>query len=218
MHRKRTTSITDLTLLIGLLLTACGGTTDQTIAPVETTAATATSDSTANTDNSQSEAELVEEETDAAGDEEAATADGADEIVRPDGWSDETHGKSAEPNYAVVFPDDEVNTMTITIAPGDWQAMLEDMTATYGEPGSGGGPGDPGQGEDGARPPRPDPGDPRADLVDRAKQESDLVVRVRADLFRAISLLRTRFGWPQRSNLRVMSGPMWVSDSRATHR
>jgi spore coat protein H len=72
----------------------------------------------------------------------------ADETTRPDGWNDETHGKSVDPNYEVVFSQDEVNTMTITIDPDDWQAMLDDMTAAYGEPGSGGGPG----GRPGGRP------------------------------------------------------------------
>ncbi len=88
--------------------------------------------------------ELVEED-------ETITTDESDEIARPDGWSDETHSKSADPNYEVVFPEDEVNTMTITISPDDWQAMLDDMTATYGELGSsrqagipGGGQRDPG--------------------------------------------------------------------------
>ena len=72
----------------------------------------------------------------------AAVADeDEEEIARPDGWSEETHGKSADPNYEVVFPSGEINTMTITIEPEEWQAMLDDMTATYGDPGSGTGPG-----------------------------------------------------------------------------
>jgi len=92
------------------------------------------------------------------------TEETEDEIVRPDGWSDETHSKSADPNYEVVFPEDEVNTMTITIDPADWQAMLDDMTDTYGEQGTnnrqqnGGG----GQGGPGNRPAAPAGDDPNA--------------------------------------------------------
>ena len=40
-----------------------------------------------------------------------------DDVSRPEGWDEETHGKSADPNYAVVFPDDEVNRIDITIDP-----------------------------------------------------------------------------------------------------
>ncbi len=159
MHRNKTTLLLTVLLLIGLLVTACGSiTTDQTTAPLETTATTAASDTT-DTVDSPSEAESMKVETDGASDEAAVAADDTDEIVRPDGWSDETHSNSAEPNYAVVFPDDEVNTMTITISPENWQAMLDDMTATYGEPGRSGGQAGPGQGEDGVRPARPAPGE-----------------------------------------------------------
>jgi len=74
------------------------------------------------------------------------------EVARPEGWSKETHSNSAEPNYAVVFPEDKVNTMMITIAPDDWQSMIDNMTELYGEPSGeergprgrpGGGPGGP---------------------------------------------------------------------------
>ena len=75
-----------------------------------------------------------------AREEATVLADTEDGTTRPDGWSDESHGKSADPNYEVVFPEDEVNSLTIVIDPADWQAMLDDMTATYGELGSGGGP------------------------------------------------------------------------------
>ncbi len=65
-----------------------------------------------------------------------------DTAARPVGWSEPTHGRSAAPDYDVVFPDDKVNRLDITIAPSDWQAMQDDMTETFGEPGSGvgGGP------------------------------------------------------------------------------
>ena len=60
---------------------------------------------------------------------------------RPVGWTEETHSNDVAANYAVVFPDGEVNRLDITIAPEDWQAMLDDMTAMYGEFGQGGGGG-----------------------------------------------------------------------------
>jgi len=44
-----------------------------------------------------------------------------------------SHSSSADPNYSVVFPDDRVNMMTITIAPENWQKMLDNMTELYGE-------------------------------------------------------------------------------------
>ena len=52
---------------------------------------------------------------------------------RPTGWNETSHGKSTEPDYAVVFPQDEVNILTITIDPENWQAMLDTMTELYGE-------------------------------------------------------------------------------------
>ncbi|MDI6866293.1 CotH kinase family protein [Methanoculleus sp.] len=47
--------------------------------------------------------------------------------------ADPSHSSSAEPDYAVVFPTDRVNTMTITISPENWQKMLDNMTELYGE-------------------------------------------------------------------------------------
>lgn len=65
----------------------------------------------------------------------------AQDTARPDGWTTESHSNSADPNYAVVFPQDAVNTITITIAPSTWTAMMENMTAIAGEFGTRGGPG-----------------------------------------------------------------------------
>ena len=61
-----------------------------------------------------------------------------DAAARPEGWSEETHGNEAEPNYDVVFPDNRVNQITITIAPEDWEAMQANMVDLFGEPGTGG--------------------------------------------------------------------------------
>ncbi|MEE4193974.1 MAG: CotH kinase family protein [Anaerolineae bacterium] len=62
---------------------------------------------------------------------EATTSD------RPADWSEEAHGKDAEPNYAVVFPQDQVNQITITIEPEDWEVMQANMVELYGEAGAG---------------------------------------------------------------------------------
>jgi spore coat protein H len=81
-----------------------------------------------------------------------------DTVACPEGWSEETHGDGTEPNYDVVFPDDKVNQITITIAPEDWEAMQANMVDLFGEAGSGGdGRGFPGGFErpEGA-PPQPD--------------------------------------------------------------
>ncbi len=56
-----------------------------------------------------------------------------EETARPTGWDEYSHGNSTDPDYAVVFPQDEVNTITITLSPENWQAMLDNMTELYGE-------------------------------------------------------------------------------------
>jgi spore coat protein H len=68
-----------------------------------------------------------------AEDEDAAE----EEIIRPEGWGEETHSNEAEPNYDVVFPQDKVNQITITIDPENWEAMQANMAELYGEPGRG---------------------------------------------------------------------------------
>jgi spore coat protein H len=67
----------------------------------------------------------------------------AQDVTRPEGWNEASHGNDVDPNYEVVFPQDKVNEIIITISPENWQAMLDDMTGLYGEFGSnpgGGGP------------------------------------------------------------------------------
>ncbi|SDL25613.1 CotH kinase family protein [Kriegella aquimaris] len=57
-------------------------------------------------------------------------------------WTDETHSKSADPNYDEVFEDEAVKRIDIIVTEDRWQSMLDDMTDLYGEfGGSGGGPG-----------------------------------------------------------------------------
>lgn len=60
----------------------------------------------------------------------------ASEAARPAGWSEASHGNDSAPNYEVVFPQDKVNQLTITIAPEDWEAMQANMTELLGERGS----------------------------------------------------------------------------------
>lgn len=81
---------------------------------------------------------------------------------QPTGGTDAAHSNDTEPNYAVVFPQNKVNTITITITPEDWAAMQANMTDLYGEPS-----GEQGGGGRG-RPPDDDMGDLPADGQDAA--------------------------------------------------
>ena len=56
-----------------------------------------------------------------------------DDVERPVGWNEETHGDEASPDYEVVFPEEMVNEITISISTENWQTMLDDMTELYGE-------------------------------------------------------------------------------------
>jgi hypothetical protein len=70
-----------------------------------------------------------------------------EDVARPAGWGEGTHSKEAEPNYEVVFPQDEVNRIDITISSETWQAMLADLDSLYaGSSGPGQGRQKPGQG------------------------------------------------------------------------
>ncbi len=66
---------------------------------------------------------------------QAGDVTGENGAVRPANWSDASHSSDVEPNYDVVFPDDKVNQITITIAPDDWAAMQANMVELLGEPG-----------------------------------------------------------------------------------
>ncbi len=134
-------------LLLTMLLGACGGSAPvivEEVSMLNTPAGTAS----AAADTAASDVEptiaapveaVVEAEqstTDAV--PATATAEG-DAVARPAGWSEETHGNGAEPDYDAVFPDDQVKQITITIAPEDWEAMQANMVELFGEAGSGGG-------------------------------------------------------------------------------
>lgn len=70
-----------------------------------------------------------------------ATAETSEEVSRPEGWATASHSNEADPNYEIVFAQDKVNQLTITISPENWEAMQANMTELFGEPGQGGGPG-----------------------------------------------------------------------------
>lgn len=64
---------------------------------------------------------------------------------------EESHGKDAAPNYDVVFPQDSVNRIDITLSEQAWAELQAEMTEQFGEAGQGGGmgggfPGAPGAG------------------------------------------------------------------------
>ena len=57
-------------------------------------------------------------------------------------WTDETHSKSADPNFAEVFDNTTVKRFDFVISESNWTAMLNDMTSLYGTFGqNSGGPG-----------------------------------------------------------------------------
>lgn len=68
---------------------------------------------------------------------DTSTTDATSEITDADfeatDWTDETHSKSADPNFDEVFDDTQVKRLDFVITEERWQSMLDDMTATYGE-------------------------------------------------------------------------------------
>lgn len=139
--------ITYLALLISAMtLTACANAT--------------TVSAEANTDQLTETAPAPIAETATSIPAELSDTNPADDsaVVPPEGWTEETHSNDVDPNYAVVFPDDKVNQITITISPENWIAMQANMTELLGEAGSGGVQGLPADGQpDLAN--RPQPGD-----------------------------------------------------------
>lgn len=43
--------------------------------------------------------------------------------IQLEGWGEESHSNEVEPNYEVVFPEDKVNQITITIVQVDWDSI-----------------------------------------------------------------------------------------------
>lgn len=63
-------------------------------------------------------------------------------------WTEATHSKSADPDFAEVFDDTVVKRIDFVITAKRWQSMLDDMTNLYGEFGQNAIPDDVGIGED----------------------------------------------------------------------
>ena len=59
------------------------------------------------------------------------------EDSHPANWNETTHGKDAEPNYAVVFPQESVNRIDITLSTEAWADLQAEMAAQFGEQGGG---------------------------------------------------------------------------------
>ncbi|WP_159023291.1 CotH kinase family protein [Formosa sp. L2A11] len=51
-------------------------------------------------------------------------------------WTEETHSKSADPDFDEVFEDEAVKRIDLVITEDRWNSMLEDMTSLYGTFGS----------------------------------------------------------------------------------
>lgn len=62
--------------------------------------------------------------------ESAAREEG---INLTESWTEESHCRTAKPNYELVFPQDSVNRLDIIFDPEEWQIMMDDMTDLYGE-------------------------------------------------------------------------------------
>ena len=88
------------------------------------------------TPNATESAAVNGEETEAAEDRSAQVVSTSEDIIGSDEWDEYSHSDSTDPDYEVVFPQDEVNTVTITINPTNWELMQADMTDLYGESGT----------------------------------------------------------------------------------
>lgn len=75
-----------------------------------------------------------------------------DPEFEPSDWTDASHGKSAQPDFDEVFDNSLVKRIDIDISATNWQVMLDDMTALYGDFGAGNS-GPPGGGPPGGGPP-----------------------------------------------------------------
>jgi hypothetical protein len=168
MNMKRIVFLLIALLTIGILV-ACDAASAAETVTATTTIVTESGAESVTESGTESGTATTVVDTDVSATDVASDED-AEDIVRPDGWRDETHSKSAEPNYDVVFPDDEVNRIDITISAENWQLMMDDMTELYGEQGTGvgvgpgaggppnGAPPDGGGSPDGGRPEGGQPG------------------------------------------------------------
>lgn len=56
-------------------------------------------------------------------------------------WTEKTHGKSASPDYSVVFPSDKVQRLDIVITPENWKILNENLAQMVGSANGGSGTG-----------------------------------------------------------------------------
>ena len=99
--------------------------TASTTEAVAVSAATSTAVPTVITTSAVDDASEIDEITD------------SDEVERPAGWTEASHSNDVDPDYDVVFPQDAVNEILITIDAESWQSLLGNMEELYGEQGSG---------------------------------------------------------------------------------
>lgn len=61
-----------------------------------------------------------------------------DETSRPEGWTAQTHGDDASANYGIVFNEETVGRIDLTLTASDWEAMMtdENLVSAYGSFGS----------------------------------------------------------------------------------
>jgi spore coat protein CotH len=61
------------------------------------------------------------------------------EVIDASDWAEATHGNKIDPNYDEVFPQQQVNTLEITLAASEWNAVKSNMKSLYGSNFGGGG-------------------------------------------------------------------------------
>ena len=52
-------------------------------------------------------------------------------------WATSTHSNNVDPDYDIVFPQNQVNRLDLLISSTNWNIMFDDMTNKYGSFGSG---------------------------------------------------------------------------------
>lgn len=70
-------------------------------------------------------------ETDIASSDSTTVDSTTVDFETPD-WTEATHGKNADADYATVFPDDKVNTLEIVMTSTDWSNIQSNMKSLYG--------------------------------------------------------------------------------------
>ncbi len=88
-----------------------------------------------------------------------------DVLLYAEGWSMETHRKGVDGDYDLLFGDETVHRIDITICPGDYDAMQDDLADLYGDVGELGPPEGSGPGGDAGGGPPPE-GGPEDSAVD----------------------------------------------------